>query len=662
MSALATPLLPITRKSKRAFSYIRFSDKKQAKGDSLRRQLEWGQDLCKAKGWTLDDSLKHDKGVSAFRGKNKGTGGLADFLEKIRMGMVRPGDVLLVESLDRLTREDIDSGWELFRLILKSGVEVVTREPEQHYIKSGLNELGTSVSVEAYLLRAYNESAVKSMRGKSYWQKMRVKQANGSPIHGPLPAWLRLSQDRKRFEKIPDAVRAVKLIYRWAGDGLRIKGMTYRLNSECVKPIGNNVRTEVFKNSWRRSYVAKLLRDRTVLGECQPHEMKAVPLDPDKPDGLSMQKRVPHGEPIQNYFPPIITENEWYAVRQAVKQRGKTRGRTGVGIASLFTGLIRDARDGHVMHMVYNGSSRKNNCRALLSYGVRNGERDSVRMPFPYDAVERAFLESVRELQPKDVLNGNVDDREEQIAALAGKLDELNEKVSTVEKRVLAEKRIDTLVSLLEKLDKDKKETSANLERLKSELANQQPEALEEVQSLSEFLHRSKGEELTALRMKIKARIKQLVSEVWMLVWDVTPTIRAAEIQITFHSGRIRGLVLQWLRRGKHRGLTTGIGGLLVPAGYMTPEEVIAYRQAWLNKRKINVAAMADPIPLLSDYKSNTKVRKWFEQQHETLGPAIQEVIAAEAKWREVNARVEAMRMKKGCESGLGNGFIRSAS
>jgi DNA invertase Pin-like site-specific DNA recombinase len=255
--------------------------------------------------------LRHDKGVSAFRGKNKGTGGLADFLEKIRMGMVRQGDVLLVESLDRLTREDIDSGWELFRLILKSGVEIVTREPEQHYTKAGLNDLGTRVSVEAYLLRAFNESSVKSMRGKSYWQKMRGKQANGEPIHGLPPAWLRLSQDRKRFERIPNAVKAVKLIYRWASEGLGINAITARLNREGVKPIGNNVRKEVFKNSWRRSYIGNLLRDRTVLGECQPHEMKAVPVDPDKPDSLMMQKRVPLGEPIRNYFPPIISDRGW---------------------------------------------------------------------------------------------------------------------------------------------------------------------------------------------------------------------------------------------------------------------------------------------------------------------------------------------------------------
>src|SRR5437016_5855253 len=103
------------RTSKRAFSYMRFSDKKQAKGDSLRRQLEWGPALCRDQGWNLDERFElADEGVSAFRGANATTGALSRFLQAIRKGKVKEGDVLLVESLDRISRQDIDPSWELF--------------------------------------------------------------------------------------------------------------------------------------------------------------------------------------------------------------------------------------------------------------------------------------------------------------------------------------------------------------------------------------------------------------------------------------------------------------------------------------------------------------------------------------------------------------------
>src|SRR5262245_27229953 len=99
--------------SKRAFSYIRFSKPEQLKGDSLRRQLEWGVGICTTKGWALDEILYlRDLGKSAFRGANAATGKLGAFLEAIKSGDVKRGDVLLLESLDRLSREDIDPAWE----------------------------------------------------------------------------------------------------------------------------------------------------------------------------------------------------------------------------------------------------------------------------------------------------------------------------------------------------------------------------------------------------------------------------------------------------------------------------------------------------------------------------------------------------------------------
>src|SRR5262249_10293059 len=114
-----------------AFSLMRFSSAKQAKGDTIRRQRQWSADWSAKHKYRLDDSLKADKAVSGFRGKNRRVGALADFLDKIKQGRVAPGSVLLVESLDRLSREAIDEALILFIGILKSGVDIVTRDPER---------------------------------------------------------------------------------------------------------------------------------------------------------------------------------------------------------------------------------------------------------------------------------------------------------------------------------------------------------------------------------------------------------------------------------------------------------------------------------------------------------------------------------------------------
>jgi len=589
--------MPTATKAKRAFSYIRFSDSKQKKGDSKRRQLAWGTDLCRIKGWTLDESLKPDEGVSAFRGKNATTGSLSLFLGEIKAGRVRPGDVLLLESLDRLTRQDIDDGWELFRSILKAGVEIYTREPERHYFPIDLNNFGTRVEVMAYFLRAFNESQMKSIRGSEYWKARRAK-VEFLKIHHVLPAWLKLSADRKQFTPIPEAVKAIKLIYKWAGEGLGLNPITERLNKEKVPLIGNNVRRDpqTFTDSWRRSYVAKLIQDRAVIGEFQPHVFK---------EG----ERVPHGQPIKGYFPVIISETEWYSVRQAVKHRGTTRGANGVGISNLFTGLIRDARDGKVMHLVYTGSSRKNNTRQLMSYGARNGEKGSDHLlAFPYDPVERIFLQTLRELTADDIVGDKTDTRPDEMAAAVGKLDDLDAKIATVQRRVLEEAGIDALVSLLEKLSNERQATAALLDKLKAEAAHQQPvEGLREVNSVAALLEKATDpEERKSLRLKARAAIKRVVSEIWVIVWDVTPTIRAAEVQIWFHTGTFREFLLTWLRRGKHRGLVEN-----------------------------SMVGEGDVISDPRQYRTSAKLRKIHTIETKELRPLIEEEIAKACKARD---------------------------
>src|SRR5688572_26822263 len=100
---------------RRAYSYIRFSRPEQLRGDSLRRQLELSETWCRKNKVFLDDTLKlRDLGVSAHRGQNATTGKLGAFLEAIKDGIVKPGSILLVESLDRLSRNQILDALNLF--------------------------------------------------------------------------------------------------------------------------------------------------------------------------------------------------------------------------------------------------------------------------------------------------------------------------------------------------------------------------------------------------------------------------------------------------------------------------------------------------------------------------------------------------------------------
>jgi DNA invertase Pin-like site-specific DNA recombinase len=77
----------------------------------------------------LSAQTYEDLGVSAYRSKNALVGNLGEFLRAIREGAVKPGSALVVESLDRISRQGIDEGYDLIKGILKSDVRIVTLTP-----------------------------------------------------------------------------------------------------------------------------------------------------------------------------------------------------------------------------------------------------------------------------------------------------------------------------------------------------------------------------------------------------------------------------------------------------------------------------------------------------------------------------------------------------
>src|SRR5262249_54730099 len=157
---------------RRAYSYIRFSDRRQMAGDSLRRQLKLTEVYCEREGLFLDESLNlRDLGVSGFRGKNADTGALAVFLDAVRLKKVQAGSVLIVENLDRLSRDDIDEALPLFMGILKAGVSVVTLSPERLYTAAtARGNVGVILEIVLAFVLANEESRKKSERVRAEWR------------------------------------------------------------------------------------------------------------------------------------------------------------------------------------------------------------------------------------------------------------------------------------------------------------------------------------------------------------------------------------------------------------------------------------------------------------------------------------------------------------
>lgn len=145
-----------------AYSYVRMSTDMQLKGNSLERQKEKSKEYAADNGLLLVENFE-DIGVSAFKGKNLKHGMLGDFITLIENKTVPVGSYLLIESLDRLSRENIFESIPLFIKILKSGIKIVTLIDEQVYGAENA-DFKDLLYPMVVLSRAHEESLAKSYR------------------------------------------------------------------------------------------------------------------------------------------------------------------------------------------------------------------------------------------------------------------------------------------------------------------------------------------------------------------------------------------------------------------------------------------------------------------------------------------------------------------
>ncbi|QQR39030.1 recombinase family protein [Devosia rhizoryzae] len=353
-----------------AYSYIRMSTPSQIKGDSLRRQADSSLRYALEHNLDIDETLElKDLGVSAYKGDNATTGALSRFLQAVDTGRVSPGSVLLVESLDRLSRQRVGAAMSLFLNIVERGITIVTLSDGQIYAP-GISDPIPLLQSLLIMSRAHEESQLKGQRVAAAWQRKR-DTIDLEKLSKQCPLWLRLADDRKQFFVQADRAEIVRTIFEWSLEGLGRYSIAKRLNGDSVPPFGRAAK-------WQESYVEKILSNRAVIGEFQPHR---------KIDG----RRIPHGAAIADYFPAVVERDLFYAVQGVrFERRSGAGGRRGVDHANLFTHVARCGECGDPMRMVNKGKKPKGG-RYLRCASSLLGSGCTAKA-WPYEAFERAFL------------------------------------------------------------------------------------------------------------------------------------------------------------------------------------------------------------------------------------------------------------------------------
>jgi DNA invertase Pin-like site-specific DNA recombinase len=332
---------------KRAYSYVRFSTADQLKGDSQRRQVEAAEKWCKKNGVELVTTYT-DLGVSAFKGKNAATGALSVFLALVKKKKIPKGSFLVVESLDRVSRDTILNAFELFIGIIKSGVKVVTLADNHIYDLekiSGGNFTDLIVSLTV-LSRAHEESAMKKIRGAAVWEKKR-HNLDKEKLTAKCVAWLKLAEDKKRFEIIPERAKIVQRIFDMAINGNGSFTICKTFNRERVPTFG-------YADTWNFSYIQNILKNRATIGEFVP--------------GFLRDEERVLCDPVPNYYPAVVTRECFATVQQNHRVRPNHNGRS--ASENVFSKLVFDHATGERMYY-----TTKNPGESYLVSAAVNGGR-----------------------------------------------------------------------------------------------------------------------------------------------------------------------------------------------------------------------------------------------------------------------------------------------
>jgi DNA invertase Pin-like site-specific DNA recombinase len=328
----------------KAYSYLRFSNPDQLRGDTLRRQTEAALAYAEQHDLELDQALTfRDLGVSAFRGANAIEGALGQFVAAVDSGRVARGSFLLVENLDRLSRDRIMPALNRFASLLEKGIIIVTLSDGKVYDADSLNRLPDLMLSLLVMSRAHEESELKSRRLKAAWQNKRDRAAaEGHKLTAMCPAWLRLRHGS--FEVIENRAQIVRQIFALALSGHGIDGIAKQLNAQGVQPFFAYDRKA---NGWYGSYIRKILCNPAVIGHFQPMRRTWV-------DGK--RSREPDGPLIEDYFPAIVDQTTFFRAKRA------KLGATGKGshpLANVLSGLLFCALCGGKMHYVGKGPPPK---------------------------------------------------------------------------------------------------------------------------------------------------------------------------------------------------------------------------------------------------------------------------------------------------------------
>lgn len=339
------------------YGYIRFSSERQEGGSSVARQLKLIKEACP----TIDENnIFKDLGVSAFTGDNQASG--SNWYKLVEI--VKQGDTIYVEMVDRISRQGIDNAIEVIRTVRDKGVTVVTTSDRKEY-KGGCDTQLTEIitlSVAAEL--AKNESLNKSKRIKESYQTRFKKVEKGEPVKINTVSWIDYKNASYQLNDKAGTVREILNLYK---QGFGASLIAIELNGRGIKTFRRG-------GQWKANTILSILDNKALYGEYRG---------------------------VKDYFPAVISENEYWEIQEQKRVKRADRvTKVSRGYFNVWQGLLYCELCASKMHLILKGKHRYYVC--LGKVNTRKCQSKNIKV----EVAERMFREFLALSNSKELVAG----------------------------------------------------------------------------------------------------------------------------------------------------------------------------------------------------------------------------------------------------------------
>jgi len=287
---------------KKCYSYIRWSSDKQSGGSTLARQVKTAQEIADDNRLELVEMI--DSGISAFKGKNASDGELGRFIDAVENNLIPANSWLVVENLDRLSREAILSAQRLFMKLLELGITVVTGMDKKIYSGKSVTENPMDLMYSIMLFaRAHEESKTKSKRTYGNALSIIAKYNDGVRADNGYAIAIKSVGTNMWWSDCSDgSVKPHPIYFPIAQEIISLaidKGMGSHSITACLNKHYANILPKTKSNeegSWSLNRVSQFLQKRAMIGE------KTITID-----GTEYV--------LANYYPSLCDEDTFYKMR-----------------------------------------------------------------------------------------------------------------------------------------------------------------------------------------------------------------------------------------------------------------------------------------------------------------------------------------------------------